>query len=97
MHVDVHEKEQEGKAMDIDADHEGAVAVDKGVDVDAHGDVDKLSSDCCLLCSRSVSNTMMSKINFSTQVSGEFFCGVPWNDIKQQWRHSENLAKTGSG
>ena len=52
MHV---KKEHEAKSMDVGADHEGAV------DVDANGDVDTLGSVCCLLCSRGVGNTRMSK------------------------------------
>ena len=32
--------------MDVDADHEGALHVDRGVDADAHGDVDKLINAC---------------------------------------------------
>ena len=47
--------------MSMQIIREGGLDVDRGADIDAHGGVDKLSSACCLLCSRGVSITRMSK------------------------------------
>ena len=66
-----------------------AVNVDRGVDVDAHGDIDQLCSVRCLLCSRLVGNTTMSKTKNNEIFGRVSSAGCPGATISEQAQNVE--------